>query len=81
MKYHYQIRRINWKDEKERYRWFGDALMFGHNFDYVVTEINDIEDFSFYIGDNFFDKSRTDFTERELRILNWLKDNHPELLI
>jgi hypothetical protein len=82
MNYKYHIRRVNWNSKKERDFWFNDALVNGLKNDYIITEnIDDIEEFSFYLGDDFFDMNKILFTERDIRIINWLKENHPELLI
>ena len=82
MKYNYRINQVDWKDEKQKEKWFSDALTRGHTFDYVITEtINDTEEFSFYLGDDIFDESKTFFSERDIRAINWVKENHPEIFI
>lgn len=81
MNYKYHIRRVNWNDKKERDQWFNEALIKGLHNDYIVIEITDDEEYSLYLGDDFFDNNKTFIVERDIRIFNWLKENHPELLI
>lgn len=81
MNYKYHIRRVDWNNKQERDQWFNEALIKGLQNDYVVIEITDDEEYSFYLGDDFFDNSKTFIIERDIRIFNWIKENHPELLI
>jgi hypothetical protein len=82
MNYKYHIRRVDWNDKQERDQWFNEALIKGLQNDYIVTEIiNDEEEYLLYLGDDFFDSNRKFITERNSRILNWIKEECPELLI
>jgi hypothetical protein len=82
MNYKYRIHRVNWNNKKERDHYFNEALIKGLHNDYVVTEIiNDEEEYSLYLGDDFFNNSKTLVVERDIRIFNWIKEEHPELLI
>lgn len=81
MKYHYYIRQVNWNDEKEKEKWYYDAVIFGTDCNYVIVEtIDDTEEFSFYLGNKFFKKDYY-CDDRSQRIFNWLIENHPEHLI
>ena len=80
--YKYRIRRVNWDDKKERDEWFHAALIKGLHNNYIVIEtINDEEEYSFYLGDDFIHSDMFIINERDLRILNWVRSEFPELLI
>jgi len=82
MNYKYRIRRVDWNDKQERDQWFNEALIKGLQNDYIVIEtINNEEEYLVYLGDDFFDNNKTFIIERDIRILNWIKEEYPELLI
>jgi hypothetical protein len=78
----FKLRKVNWKNEKEKHDWIIELMKYGNQYDYIITSIVDdkIKD-EVYLGHLLNNQKHNEFNDLSNKMLNWIKENYPEILI